>query len=196
MPAALPIVGTFNAMRPKLASIVLVTLLALAAPVVAHAAHTTPGAAAPGEARAPGAPLKTESELPTSTSAPAPAEEPSSAVETEDEERLSSEAEALEAAEEAAVLHRIEREAPTSEGEPLGNASAPGGALCLVPSLKGDTLRAARRALSRAHCRLGRITEPRTRHAKLTVTAQSRPAGARLADNAPVAVRLLATRRR
>lgn len=194
MPAALPIAGTFNSMGPKLALIVLVGLLALAAPVLARAATPTTGAQ--GEAKAPETALVTEPERPASTPTPPPAEEPSGAVETEDEERLSREAEALLAAEEAAVLHRIERETAASEAQPLSSGSAPATAQCLVPSLNGDTLRAARRVLSKAHCKLGRVTEPRRRHARLIVTGQSRPAGARLSDNAPVAVRLGATRRR
>lgn len=196
MPAALPIAGTFNAMRPRLALIVLVPLLALAAPGVARAAQTTPAAAAQGEAKALETGLKTEPEPPASTPAAAAAEEPSEAVETEDEERLSSEAEALMVAEEAAVLHRTERETAASEDEPLGSGSAPANTQCLVPSLKGDMLRAARRALSKAHCKLGRVTEPRALRAKLIVTGQSRPVGARLTDKAPVAVRLGAARRR
>lgn len=176
--------------------IALVALIALAAPVVARAAQATPAAGAQGEANALETTLKTEPERPAGTPAPPPAEEPSEAVETEDEERLSREAEALMVSEEAAVLHRIERETSASEDEPLASGSASANTQCLVPSLKGDTLRAARRALSKAHCKLGRITEPRARRAKLIVTGQSRPVGARLTEKAPVAVRLGAARRR
>jgi hypothetical protein len=45
--------------------------------------------------------------------------------------------------------------------------------VCVVPSLRGDTLSAARRALADAHCRLGRVNRPRRHHRTLLVTRQN-----------------------
>jgi hypothetical protein len=59
---------------------------------------------------------------------------------------------------------------------------------CRVPALKGDTLTAARRALARAHCRLGAVHQPAHRHGTLYVSAQGAPAGKHLAHNARVAL--------
>jgi hypothetical protein len=63
---------------------------------------------------------------------------------------------------------------------------------CIVPVLKGYTLRGAKRALDRAHCRVGRVTYPRHRRRRLTLTvsAQSRRPHQRLADGTAVALRL------
>jgi len=60
---------------------------------------------------------------------------------------------------------------------------------CRVPALKGDTLTAARRALAKAHCRLGSVhrAAPRER-GTLYVSAQGAPAGGRLIHNARVAL--------
>ena len=51
---------------------------------------------------------------------------------------------------------------------------------CLVPAMKGDTLTTARRALGRAHCRLGAIHRPAHYYGALYVSAQGAPAGKRL----------------
>jgi hypothetical protein len=59
---------------------------------------------------------------------------------------------------------------------------------CRVPALKGDTLTVARRALARAHCRLGAVHQPAHRHGALYVSAQGAPAGKRLAHGARVAL--------
>jgi hypothetical protein len=64
---------------------------------------------------------------------------------------------------------------------------------CVVPKLKGDTLVAARRALTAAHCRLGIIHGPALQHGTLHVMRQSARAGKRLADNARVALWMEAT---
>ena len=61
---------------------------------------------------------------------------------------------------------------------------------CRVPALKGDTLTAARRALAKAHCRLGAIHQPTHHHGALRVSAQGAPAGKQLAHNARVALTL------
>jgi hypothetical protein len=59
---------------------------------------------------------------------------------------------------------------------------------CVVPSLKGDTLSAARRALGRAHCGLGKVTGPRAHHGALVVIAQSAEHGKKLPGGAHIAV--------
>ncbi|HEY5262272.1 MAG TPA: hypothetical protein VIJ33_09180 [Solirubrobacteraceae bacterium] len=62
---------------------------------------------------------------------------------------------------------------------------------CVVPSLKGDTLRKARRVLGGAHCRLGSVVQPRCRHkGALRVTHQQSPRGKRLLGGARVGVTL------
>jgi hypothetical protein len=59
---------------------------------------------------------------------------------------------------------------------------------CSVPGLKGDTLLSARRALARAHCRLGTVHRLAHHHGTLYVSSQSVPAGDRLALGARVAL--------
>ncbi len=45
-------------------------------------------------------------------------------------------------------------------------------AICVVPSLRGDTLSVANHALAKAHCRLGKVSRPRHHHEKIVVTRQ------------------------
>jgi hypothetical protein len=60
---------------------------------------------------------------------------------------------------------------------------------CRVPSLQGRTLKAARRALMRAHCRVGRVTRRRDdRHRASTVIRQGARKGRRLPAGAKVSV--------
>ena len=59
---------------------------------------------------------------------------------------------------------------------------------CTVPALKGDTLSAARRALLKVHCRLGRVSRPRRRRGQLVVTRQSPQRGRTLPAGAAVTV--------
>jgi hypothetical protein len=63
-------------------------------------------------------------------------------------------------------------------------------AVCLVPSLKGDSLAAARSALSKAHCKLGRVTPPPRGHGRHVVTRQGLRAGSKHPAGTPVAVSL------
>ena len=51
---------------------------------------------------------------------------------------------------------------------------------CVVPKLKGRTLAAAKRALKRAGCRVGKVSKRRSRKHAGTVLAQSKRAGRRL----------------
>jgi hypothetical protein len=84
-------------------------------------------------------------------------------------------------AQEAAARERTEREEEEEEAEHSA---------CRVPALKGDTLTAARRALRRAHCRLGAVHQSARYHGALYVSAQGAPAGKRLAHGARVALTL------
>jgi YD repeat-containing protein len=63
---------------------------------------------------------------------------------------------------------------------------------CRVPKLEGDTLRQAKRALKRAHCRLGRVHRPHhvPHGAHLEVSRQSPSAGAVRPQGTKVAVKL------
>lgn len=79
-------------------------------------------------------------------------------------------------ASEAAQKERQAKEAESSE--------------CVVPSVTGDLLNAASNALRKAHCRLGRVTRPRSHHGVVVVTKQSHERGTRLAAGAVVAVTL------
>lgn len=69
---------------------------------------------------------------------------------------------------------------------------------CVVPKLKGSTLAKAKRALKRAHCRLGKVRKPGhvRRGFQLVVGSQSPAAGSSRAAGAKVAVRLVARRTR
>jgi beta-lactam-binding protein with PASTA domain len=50
---------------------------------------------------------------------------------------------------------------------------------CIVPRLKGDTLAKARKALAKAHCRLGKITMSRIRPKGSLVVVDQRSAPGR-----------------
>lgn len=61
---------------------------------------------------------------------------------------------------------------------------------CVVPRLEGDSLKEARRALGRAHCRLGRLTEPRDYRGPLVVIRQGVRGGSKRAAGSRVALTL------
>jgi PASTA domain len=62
---------------------------------------------------------------------------------------------------------------------------------CVVPGLGGKTLSAAKATLKKAHCALGRVSEPkRKQHHTLHVRSQSPKPGRRLKANSKVAVTL------
>jgi hypothetical protein len=65
---------------------------------------------------------------------------------------------------------------------------------CVVPRLRGDSPAAARRALQRAHCNVGRVTAPHSHRGALIVAGQSVRAGRTLADGAKVAIVLIGKR--
>jgi PASTA domain len=69
--------------------------------------------------------------------------------------------------------------------------------ICVVPNLRGKTLRATRAPLARANCRLGKVTRAYSRIvAKRQVISQRPRPGARLAERANVNVLISRGRRR
>jgi hypothetical protein len=96
----------------------------------------------------------------------------------EEEERPAKEA-AARAAKEREVREAIERASEAALSSK-----------CLVPQLKGDSLGVARKALRKAHCRLGKVSKPTKQTDQLVVMSQSVRAGHRLARGAAVGVRL------
>ena len=61
---------------------------------------------------------------------------------------------------------------------------------CVVPSLKGDSLKRATAALEKDHCRLGKVGAPHHRSSTSVVTAQQVKPGSRLPAGAAVGVTL------
>jgi hypothetical protein len=97
-------------------------------------------------------------------------------------------------AKEAAERAAKEREAREA-GERIGKEEAERAArtdspTCVVPRLRGDSLTAARRALARAHCGVGRLTEPRSYRGPLVVVEQSAHSGSKLSAGSRVALTL------
>ena len=90
---------------------------------------------------------------------------------------------AVRAFEEAALKKREEEE--LAKEHPAHIAAA-----CVVPRLKGDTLKAARRAILKAHCQLGEIHHPQRSSGTLIVNAQTPKRGKRLTAGAKIAVAL------
>lgn len=85
-----------------------------------------------------------------------------------------------------------EREAALArEREAAGQREAAArAARCVVPNLRGESLRAARRALAHAHCRLGAVRRPPGSTHGLVVTRQNPAHGRALGAGARVAVTL------
>jgi hypothetical protein len=113
------------------------------------------------------------------------------------EHREAEERPAKEAAERAAHEREIRETGEragreTAEREVLAKQAST--TMCVVPSLKGDSLTAARRALGKAHCKLGKVSKLRGHHKTLLVTSQSAKSGKTLADGAAIAVKLGPTR--
>ncbi|MFI4992919.1 MAG: hypothetical protein ACHQCH_04800 [Solirubrobacterales bacterium] len=98
----------------------------------------------------------------------------------EQEERQAAERATL-AAETAALKRR--------EGEEAAAAKPPAAVpACVVPSLRGHTLRAARRAINKAHCRLGKVSQPHRHRGALIVMRQTPSHGTKLAGQAAIEV--------
>lgn len=104
----------------------------------------------------------------------------------EHEEQLAKEDAARYASEAAALRLREEEEAKAEAASRLSS--------CIVPALKGDTLRAARRAIEKAHCRLGEVREPHRHRGTLVVVNQSRRHGAKLAGGTVIVLTMGAAR--
>ena len=77
---------------------------------------------------------------------------------------------------------------PPSGDTPPATSTAPTAVGCVVPALKGKTLAAARRALRRAHCELGKVTKVRAERGRGRVLRQAKRAGRRLPARTRIAV--------
>lgn len=99
----------------------------------------------------------------------------------EQEEQRTREA-AIRASEAAALKRREEEE--------VASAAVARTRTCNVPSLKGDTLSIARRAIDKAHCRLGKVSRPRRHGGALIVIRQAPRHGRKLAEGTAIAVTL------
>jgi type IV secretory pathway VirB10-like protein len=104
---------------------------------------------------------------------------------------------------EQATKEKQEREAkehpPASKQPPQAQSQEPAAsseassapvARCVVPSLKGDSLQAARNALGKAHCKLGKVSVTRAHRGALVVMRQGTANGRKLAGEAAIAVTL------
>ncbi len=122
--------------------------------------------------------LEEEREAKAKEEAERPAKEASARAAHEREVREAGER----AGREAAERERLAKE---------NSARQAAAAMCRVPSLEGDSLAVARRALGKAHCRLGKVSKPRGHHhQRLVVTGQSAKSGRTLTGGATVAVKL------
>ncbi len=65
------------------------------------------------------------------------------------------------------------------------------GPACVVPKLKGKTLSQARTLLGKAHCSLGKVSKPKSKHQKLVVGSTKPHAGTKLSHGAKVVVTLV-----
>ncbi len=88
----------------------------------------------------------------------------------------------------AAQRRHEEIEHAEAEGERRGREAA--NSQCLVPSLKGDTLTQARRALGGAHCKLGHVTWPPRGHGRHVVRRQGLRVGSKHPAGTAVAITL------
>jgi hypothetical protein len=88
---------------------------------------------------------------------------------------------------------KAEREAAKQAATPApteGKTAAASPVQCVVPSLKGESLAAARHSLNAAHCALGKITRPHKHRGALVVESQGQVAGKTLANETPIAITL------
>lgn len=84
------------------------------------------------------------------------------------------------------ACHLLMNEARNVTATFASNSPSPGAKQCRVPRLKGKTLAKARRALSRAHCKLGKLSRPKGKGALLVRSSSphsgaTRPAGTKVA---------------
>jgi hypothetical protein len=61
-----------------------------------------------------------------------------------------------------------------------------GAPICVVPKLKGKTVKAARSALTKSHCGIGKVTKKFSKVKKGRVVSQKTPAGTKLAAGGKV----------
>ncbi len=108
----------------------------------------------------------------------------------EKQEHEAKERQEREAREDPPVAQPPPREQPQETEVGSETSGGPATVRCVVPSLKGDSLGTAQKALSKAHCKLGKVSRPRTHHGALVVTGQSPKNGKKLASGAAVAVTL------
>jgi hypothetical protein len=100
--------------------------------------------------------------------------------------------------ESAQVTVEAEAEGENEESEEVESEQSAGATghhhspRCVVPALQGESLSGARTALSRAHCKLGKVSEPHAHRGGLVIVTQSQAAGRRLAGGTLIAVRLSA----
>jgi hypothetical protein len=90
-----------------------------------------------------------------------------------------------------AGAHQETTATPGSHGTTVirGSHQGAGSSACVVPRLAGKRLRRARKALSRAHCRLGRVTRRhRAGHRQGTVVIQGAKPGKRLPRGSRISV--------
>jgi hypothetical protein len=84
---------------------------------------------------------------------------------------------------------RVVRESRERAAREASERAARLASRCVVPTLKDDSLSAARKALGKARCRLGRVSRLNS-HGPLIVSRQSARPGAKLVHDAAVAVTL------
>jgi hypothetical protein len=108
------------------------------------------------------------------------------AKQTEAEERSAKEAAEL------AAKERESREAGERAGRELAerSAAASRSLKCVVPRLAGDSLSEARRAITEAHCRLGKVHWPRHHRGALIVVRENRKTGAAFAAGTRISITL------
>ncbi len=111
----------------------------------------------------------------------------------ERQERAEKEAAEREGKEREASEHQAkEREAREAKerAEEEGETAQSQGGRCIVPKLQGDSLAAARKALQKAHCKLGKVSKSSRYRGRLVVIGQGVPAGHKLGKGSEVAVKL------
>jgi PASTA domain len=91
----------------------------------------------------------------------------------------------LEAIQRQAAKEHDEQEHAREEARRRNELPTP---MCVVPSLKGDTLSLARRALKKANCQLGKVVRSSRRRGVLRVVSQNPERGSRLEPGAPIAI--------
>jgi hypothetical protein len=115
-------------------------------------------------------------------------EAPRLEAEREAKHREEEERPAKEAAERSAKEREIREAGERADKEQAELAASAGRSSCVVPSLKGDSLAQARRALRRAHCDLGKLSKPQGHDGRLFVVGQSVRGGSKLAAGTRVAL--------